>query len=55
MTDRRLSYLADMLVQHIIYRRMNKALLIAQYLRQHYGNYLVIDLRPRTGYRERAW
>lgn len=49
MSDKRVSQLADMMAQHIIYDRTMKALLIAQALRQHYGSHLA-DIDPKTGY-----
>lgn len=52
---RRVSELADMLVYHITYRRTQKALLIAQYLRWVHGSVINFNMNVRTGHRESAF
>ncbi len=51
LSERRLSYLTDMLIQHMISGRSAKALAIAQYLRDYYGMALVPNLNTTTGHR----
>ena len=46
----RLSHLAEMLIGHLIYGRTRKALLIAQYLRRHFGMVLDMSLCLADGY-----
>lgn len=55
MTEKRISQLLDMMVNHVIYshtdsRRIRKAMLIGQYLRSYFGTHLA-DIVPSTGYR----
>ena len=41
----RVSLLCDMLINHLIYCRIRKALMIALYLRRHFGMYLNMSLQ----------
>lgn len=53
MTDKikRLSQLADMCCTHIVYGRIDKALLIAQYIRRACGMGIIPNLKGLTGHR----
>ena len=42
----RVSHLCDMLINHLLYRRTYKAVMIAQYLRRRFGMHLIPSLQP---------